>query len=196
MNKAFDQEIQSLKDEDIALLVQRGNKDVFEVLIDRYTDKLDRYIKKFLSNRQDSEDVLQDIFIKCFINIRSFDIDQKFSPWIYRIAHNEAVNLLRRNSHLSFSFDVFDNNLSFIHPKVKEDSESIVEKEIMKSHLDNILSDLSPKYKEIIVLYFYEDMSYRDISDVLKIPVSLVGVRIQRGKEQIKKILKEKGIEN
>lgn len=186
---------QNLTDEEIASFIQKGNVDIFEILIDRYSDKLGRYIRKFLSRREDVEDILQDIFIKCFVNIKSFDTSQKFSPWIYRIAHNEAVNLLKKNSIKVFSFDIFDDTF-FIHPKAKEDSESEAEREILKNHLDEILNDLDQKYKEIIILYFYEELSYKDISDILKIPISLVGVRIQRGKEQIKKILNEKGIDS
>jgi RNA polymerase sigma-70 factor (ECF subfamily) len=181
-----------LTDEEIVLLVQKGNKEHFELIITRYTDKLNRYLNKFLSNQEDKEDLLQDVFIKCFININSFDIGQKFSPWIYRIAHNEAVNLLKKNSNRPFSFDIFDEALSFTHPKAKEDSENDSEKLLIKKYLDSILEEIDGKYKEIIVLYFYEDLSYKDISDVLKIPISLVGVRIQRGKKEIKKILEEK----
>lgn len=190
----FDQE-KDLNDEEIALLVQKGNTAIYEVLISRYTEKIDRYLRKFLSSQEDVEDILQDIFIKCFVNIQSFDTDQRFSPWIYRIAHNEAVNLLKKNSSRPFSFDIFSETLTFVHPKAKENSENQAERELIKNYLDQILNDLDQKYKEIIVLYFYEDMSYKDISDVLKIPTSLVGVRIQRGKEQIKKILKERGLE-
>lgn len=85
-----------LKDEEVILLIQKGNKDIFEIIIERYTDKLQRYLNKFLSNKEDKEDLLQDVFIKSFVNINSFDTDQKFSSWIYRIAHNEAVNLLKK----------------------------------------------------------------------------------------------------
>ena len=181
-----------LTDEEIALLVQKGNKEHFELIITRYTDKLNRYLSKFLSNIEDKQDLLQDVFVKCFVNINNFDTDQKFSPWIYRIAHNEAVNLLKKNSNRPFSFDIFDEALSFAHPKAKEDSESDSEKLLIKKYLDSVLEDIDTKYKEIVVLYFYEDMSYKDISDVLKIPVSLVGVRLQRGKKENKKILEEK----
>lgn len=181
-----------LTDEEIVLLVQKGKKDYFGLIIERYTEKLNRYLNKFLSNKEDQQDLLQDIFVKCFININNFDTDQKFSSWIYRIAHNEAVNLLKKNSGRPFSFDIFDEALSFAHPKAKEDSENDTEKLLIKKYLDSILEEMDIKYKEIIILYFYEDFSYKDISDVLKIPVSLVGVRIQRGKKEIKRILEEK----
>lgn len=193
-NKNDKKDYIDLKDEEIVLLIQKGNKDIFDLIIDRYTDKIERYLKKFLSNKEDQEDLLQDIFIKCFININSFDTDQKFSPWIYRISHNEAINLLKKNSNRPFSFDIFDEAFSFTHPKAKEDSESDSERILIKKYLDSILEDISIKYKEIIILYFYEDLSYKDISDVLKIPISLVGVRIQRGKKEIRKILEERKI--
>jgi len=196
MKRSFDQKILDLNDEEISLLVQNGNQDAFAEIISRYTDKLNRYLYKFLSNSEDVEDLLQDIFIKCFVNIKSFDTNQRFSPWIYRIAHNEAINLIKKNSKIPFSFDIFDETLSFIHPKAKENSEDEAERKIIKSHLDEILNDIDKKYKEIIVLYFYEDLSYKDISDILKIPISLVGVRIQRGKEQVKKAFEKKGIQN
>lgn len=181
-----------LTDEEVVLLIQNGNKEKFDLIIERYTNKLNRYLSKFLSNVDDQQDLLQDIFIKSFVNINSFDIEQKFSPWIYRIAHNEAVNLLKKNSTRPFSFDIFDEALSFAHPKAKEDSESDSEKLLIKKYLDSVLEEIDAKYKEIIILYFYEDLSYKDISDILKIPISLVGVRLQRGKKEIKKILEEK----
>lgn len=181
-----------LSDENIAILIQNGNKEHFGLIIERYTDKLDRYLSKFLSNKEDKQDLLQDIFIKSFVNINSFDSGQKFSPWIYRIAHNEAVNLLKKNSNRPFSFDIFDEALSFAHPKAKENTEDESEYLLIKKYLDNILEELDSKYKEIIILYFYEEFSYKDISDVLKIPISLVGVRIQRAKKEIKKILQER----
>ncbi len=195
MNKSFDQSLYDLNDEKLALLIQNGKSDVFEILINRYEDKISRYLRKFLSNKEDIEDILQDIFIKCFVNIQSFDTQQRFSPWIYRIAHNEAVNLLKKNYIRPFSFDIFDETLPFVHPKAKEESVSKAENEIIKRYLDNIFDKLDSKYREIIILYFYEDMSYKDISDVLKIPISLVGVRIQRAKIIIKKILSEENIQ-
>ncbi len=88
-----------LSDEQLAVLVQNGDKEKFGVLMERYQGKLFRYGKKFLSNEDNIEDVVQDVFIKTYQNIQSFDSTQRFSPWIYRIAHNTYVNAL---STLSF----------------------------------------------------------------------------------------------
>jgi len=194
MKNSFDREVLKLEDEEIALLVQKGNSDYFELIISRYEDRIRRYLKKFLANRDDVEDVLQNIFIKCFVNINSFYITQKFSPWIYRIAHNEAINLLKKNLSRPFSFDIFEEGLIFTNVKAKEDSEDIAERKILKKHLDEVLKEVSSIYREVLTLYFYEEFSYKDISDILKISTSLVGVRIQRAKKEVKNILDKKGI--
>lgn len=181
-----------LTDEELALLVQNGEKEKFGILISRYETKLERYLRKFLQNTEDIEDLLQDIFIKAYTNIQSFDTKLKFNSWIYRIAHNEAVNALKKNTRRPFSFDFLDPELFFAHPEAKERADEVAEREIIKNNLDNILENISPKYREIVVLYFYEELSYKEISDVLKIPTSLVGVRLQRGKNEIKKLLENK----
>jgi len=85
-------------DEAIALRVQGGDGEVFGELIERYQAKLSRYARKFLLDPDDAADIVQDIFIKSYQNIQSFDATRRFSPWIYRIAHNEFVNALKKTS--------------------------------------------------------------------------------------------------
>ena len=83
-----------LTDEEIAEMIQKGNSKFFESLIKRYEAKMTRYARKFLSNYHDIEDLVQNIFIKVYVNIKSFNTSRKFSPWIYRIAHNEFINAI------------------------------------------------------------------------------------------------------
>ena len=84
------------EDEIIAALVQSGQSVLFGVLVKRYEEKMRRYARKFLSNDDDKKDIVQEIFIKAYINIKSFDTKRKFSSWLYRIAHNELVNNLKK----------------------------------------------------------------------------------------------------
>ena len=85
------------KDEKIAQLVQAGDVELFGVLVDRYEKKIKNYGRKFLKNKVDIEDTTQDVFLKAYKNIQGFDTGRKFSPWLYRIAHNELVNRLKKN---------------------------------------------------------------------------------------------------
>src|SRR3989344_5780693 len=102
------------KDEEIALLVQSGKVGFFGLLIHRYEDKMKRYAAKFLSDQEDTKDVVQEIFIKAYVNIQSFDAKRKFSSWLYRIAHNELVNALKKKKNKSF-LPLFDLDIFFPH---------------------------------------------------------------------------------
>jgi len=83
-------------DEAIAARVQNGDADAFSVLLERYEKKIFRYAGKFLSHPDDIKDIVQDVFVKAYVNIKSFDASRRFSPWIYRIAHNEFINALKK----------------------------------------------------------------------------------------------------
>jgi len=142
-----------------------------------------------MRNQDDARDVSQDVFVKVFRNINSFDVSQRFSPWIYRIAHNEAVNNLKRRVREPLHF--FDPELLFPHPVALEDPQSDVEKEEIKMALEKCLELVDEKYREVLVLRYFEDLDYKDISEILKIPVVTVGVRLNRGKNRLKKIYNE-----
>lgn len=178
-----------ITDEELALMVQKGDKEKFGILMERYESKLFRYGKKFLSDPDNIEDVVQEVFIKTYQNIQNFDTKQKFSSWIYRIAHNTYVNLLKKNSKGPLYILDFDTFLSYT---VVEDP-IIREKEIveMRKMVDKGLDKLSPKYKEIIVLYYLEELSYKEISDILQMPIGTVGIRLKRAKEALKEVYNE-----
>lgn len=176
-------------DEAIVLLIKRGDSELFGELVKRYQAKMKRYAHKFLFGRNDTDDLVQDVFIKAYVNLQSFDDSRKFSPWIYRIAHNTYVNALKKKlTDKVFSID-FDTFLP--QPKANETADADSEKEFTKEMLDNHLDMIGEKYREPLVLYFYEDMDYKEISQILGIPASTVGVRINRGKKILKEILEK-----
>lgn len=179
----------TLSDEELAKKVQSGEDNYFGVLMERYQAKIFRYGRKFLSNEENIEDVVQDVFIKTYENIKSFDTAQRFSPWIYRIAHNTYINALKKHSRgpvYMFDFDTLISHTVIDNPIEKEQ-----EQKEMKKIVDRGLSELEPKYREIVVLYYLEDLSYREIADVLQIPIGTVGIRIMRAKEMLREIYKK-----
>jgi len=182
----------SQKDEELALLVQSGKIDFFDFLIERYENKIRRYSRKFLSDYEDINDVLQDIFIKAYKNIQSFDAKRKFSPWLYRLAHNELINALKKkkkNPLPLFDLDVF-------FPQHLSDNNGFgeqIERGEMSELINKCLVRLEPKYREPVILYYFEGLSYKDIADVMQIPISTVGIRIKRAKEIMRTICKKLG---
>ena len=182
-------ESENLTDEQIVLLIQKGDKEKFGTLMERYEEKLSRYGRKFLSRKENINDIVQDIFISTFQNIQSFDTSLKFSSWVYRIAHNMFINEIKKLSKIGISGIDLDILLSYqIYEdpdlKEKEDKE-------LKKMIDACLDQLDTKYREVIILHFIEEFSYKEISDILKIPTGTVGIRIKRAKESLKNIYQE-----
>ncbi len=179
-----------MTDEAIISLIKKGDKKAFETIVDRYLDKIKRYGRKFIYDRDDIDDLVQEVFLKVYININSFDDSRKFSPWIYRIAHNEFVNAIKKRMYeriFRVDFDLF-----IPHPEAKENLEKEGDDFFRKKILDEHLKQIDAKYREVLVLYYFEDMDYKEIADILGIPTSTVGVRLSRGKEMLKKFIGDK----
>jgi RNA polymerase sigma-70 factor, ECF subfamily len=177
-------------DEDIVSNVQKGDLEAFGVLVSRYEAKMLRYGYKFLSQYEDRQDVVQEVFIKAYENIKSFDISQKFSPWIYRIAHNTFINYIKKRQREPMTF--FDPDTFFardVHDESIEDKRKQAE---IREILDQTLAKIDPKYREVLVLYYFEEKDYKEIAEILHVPISTVGVRLRRGKKIMRSIYKQR----
>ena len=172
-------EPQTLSDEAIAAKIQQGQQELFSELLARYEAKILRYTKKFLKEAKDSEDIVQDVFIKTYRNIQSFDTSRKFSSWLYRIAHNECINFLKKKQ--VESVPMFDLDVFFPHIAHQEHTDEVNNQEL-KEILESSLKKLDVKYREPLVLCYIEGFDYKEIADILHIPVATVGVRLTRGK--------------
>jgi RNA polymerase sigma-70 factor (ECF subfamily) len=171
-------------DEALAERLQKGDKSVFVFFMQRYETKLLRYGRKFLPRTEDIQDIVQEVFLSAYENIRSFDTDQKFSPWMYRIAHNAFVNELKknvRNPLLLIDFDTFLSHIAYNDP-----DETERERADMRVLIDKGLEEISPKYREVLILHYLDELGYQEIADVLRVPVSTIGVRLKRGREALR----------
>lgn len=173
-------------DEELARRVQLGDKAAFSALFRRYEPRILRYGRTFLFQYEDIEDAVQDVFIKTYVNINSFDATRKFSSWIYRIAHNTFINVIKKKGREPIAFldlDAFFQLTPVSEPKAP----SRIEQLEVQYNLEQSLTALEPKYREPLVLYYIEEKSYKEIADILRIPVSTVGVRISRAKALLRR---------
>ena len=173
-------------DEQIAIAVQKGDAQAFGLLVERFEPKLLRYARKFLFDYEDGKDMVQEVFIKAYGNIQGFDTSRSFSSWIYRIAHNEFINAIRKKGREPISF--FDPDTLFPHPTASSQADDDLKKAEVKEMVEKCLAKLDPKYREPLVLYYFEDMDYRQISEIMRIPVSTAAIRLKRGKVSLQKI--------
>ena len=117
-------ESHNLTDKQIAKNVQGGDKNAFAFLMEKYEEKIKRYSRKFVP-QDEIDDIAQKVFLKAFVNINSFKVHLKFSSWLYRIAHNELVNFLKKKKTLP----LFDTDTFLPHRSPpQEDMESQLEK--------------------------------------------------------------------
>jgi RNA polymerase sigma-70 factor (ECF subfamily) len=177
------QQIPQPTDEELAKRTQAGDRDAFGMLVERYEQKLSHYGKRFLRVDEDIQDSVQEVFIRAYRNIRSFDTSQRFSPWIYRIAHNAFVNELRKRSRNPFFTIDLDSLVS--HPQSPDVPEQGAHERDMKEMVAKGLETLPPNYREVLILFYEEDLSYKEIADVLQVPIGTVGVRVRRAKEAL-----------
>lgn len=173
--------ISKLSDEEIIENVRSSDKQMYAEIIKRYQTKLMRYASYIMGDDHMGADVVQEGFIKAYINLNGFDTRKKFSSWIYRIVHNEAMNLLRKHKKQR----PLDNRIEF-------DSGVDLEDEFIKnelaSHAHYCLEQMPMMYKEPLSLFYLEEKSYEEISDILRIPVGTVGTRVNRAKGIMKKL--------
>lgn len=174
-------------DEEIASAVQHGDAEAFGELMRRYEPRLERYGKKFLASPDSLEDAIQETFIKAYKSMQSFNASLKFSSWIYRIAHNVFVNELRTKSRSKVFF--MDLDTMFPHVSYEDPSEREREQKEMRLAIDTSMQEIAPHYREVLILYYLEEFSYKEIAEVLKIPVSTVGIKLSRARKALEKHL-------
>lgn len=159
----------------------------FGVVIERYEEKLSRYIERLgVRVHDDRLDVLQEIFIKAYKNLNSFDGSFKFSSWIYRIAHNEAITWYRKRSVRPEGHLVADGEEVMLLTKDGSlGAEQLFDESVGAKEVLRALDEIDIKYKEALILRFFEYKEYDEISDILRIPIGSVGTLILRGKKQL-----------
>lgn len=169
------------------------DRNAYSLIVERYEAPLTRYIKRLgCSDNDATKDLLQEIFIKTYLNLNDYDNSLQFSSWIYRIAHNETVSFFRKNStrpRVAISYEELE---MFEQVKDEVDIRLIVEQAHDTRILHDSLTRLENKYRDVLILRFLEEKSYDEISDILKIPMGTVATLVSRGKAKLKTLLVEK----
>jgi len=186
-------ELDSKTDEEIIELITH-NQNYFYVIIERYETKLLNYIFR-ISNvtHEEAEDILQEVFIKVYMYINSFDKNLKFSSWVYRITHNLVIDKIRKEK---FVVKMSSEDKDKIIEKIKYDFniEKEIDNALLKNNIEKIFSEMDKKYKDILELKYLEEKDYNEISDILSKPIGTVGILINRAKKQFRELAQNKNL--
>lgn len=175
----------SLSDEELIVYIRTQDSNAFAEVIRRYQEKLLRYAHYLVADEAAAADVVQESFITVFIHLQSFNESKKFSSWIYRIVHNKSLNVIKKNK----KFVTLDFALNQDDDVDLEDA--VIQKELIENaHV--CLEKMPIEYRVPLTLFFLEEKSYNEISDILRIPVNTVGTRIRRAKLLLRKVCQTK----
>ena len=174
--------------------LKRGDKQAFALMVDAHSDKIYRLALKMLGNEQDAEDLLQEVFIKAFKNIQGFEGRSKVSTWLYRIAVNESLMLLRKRKGVTVDIDQeYETNDGELMPRQITDWCCLPEKELMSGEtrqaIDLAIQSLSDANRAAFLLRDVEGLSTQDAAEVLNISESALKVRLMRARLALREVL-------
>lgn len=174
MNKVSDQEIINQ--------ILKGDYDLFSEILERYERQIFVYCLRILNfHQENAQDVCAQSFVKAYLNLDSYNPKLKFSSWLYRIAHNEAINWIKKESKQK-TYDLDKYSFYFYYQKEDLDFSNL--------DLEKILDQLSYKDRNFLTLFYLEEKNLQEISDILKITVSSVKTGLHRARIRAKKLIK------
>lgn len=188
--------MKAMSDQQLALAVQSGDRAAAQALMERYQDGLFGLALRLLRNREDAAEVSQEAMVKALARIGTYDSTRPFSPWVYRIARNLCIDRHRRRRP-SYEFDEGRDAAPVMEQGTnvyKRSPDALVHQHRVNEALDEALEGLGAIYREIIVLYHYDHMTYREIAEHLGVPEGTVMNRLFRARKKMQTALVAKGI--
>src|SRR5687768_7402170 len=187
--------VKQLTDLELITSAIRGREDGFEALVLRYQRPITGYIFRMLGDYEASLDVSQEVFIKVYNSLSRYSSEYKFSTWLYRIAHNAAIDHMRRNSVSPQSLETenADGTYQLQIECPKPTPEQDRERSEWRTEIDNVVKRLPAAYRELIVLRHSRDLSYDEIAEVTGLPLGTVKNRLFRAREMMRDIFLERG---
>lgn len=182
-------------DTDVDLIeLSKKNPEFFGILMERYQEPLFHYIRRISQlSKDDTDDLLQEVFIKIYQKLNEYSETLKFSSWAYRIAHNHVIDYFRKTSARPHTNALEDYEWEKMIKASVHIEKDIMDKDCAEK-IKKCIQDMPLAYKEILILRFIEEKEYEEIMDILKKPKGTVATLIRRGKKLLAKKMKEQHI--
>lgn len=181
-----------MTDIEIINIILHGNQDKFRMLVEKYQSMVFRTCMGFLHDKDDADDLTQEVFIQIYQSLNSFKGDAAFSTWVYRITINASLNMVHKNSRtpilnrIGSLFDSGKEKEKFPPAYYNEDPESILIRHEKSKWIQDALDSLSENQRTAIVLSKYDDLSQKEIAEIMKTTEGAVEALIQRAKANLK----------
>lgn len=179
-----------MNEERIVCELKAGNYTVFKEIVELFKNRVFGMAYKFTNNYEEAQDLSQEIFLKIYKEIGGFRFESKLSTWIYRISINTCLDWKRKNSKVKIlSTSIINNDDEAVELDIKDDNplpdEAFIQSENQRE-VHELVYKLPDKYKTVIIMYHFNNMSYQDISTALNIPERTVETRLYRARRLLK----------
>ncbi|HOF20187.1 MAG TPA: sigma-70 family RNA polymerase sigma factor [Bacteroidales bacterium] len=177
-----------MTDSELITLILQGDRDSFRILVERYQQMVFRTCMGFLHNREEAEDLAQDVFIRAYQSLSRFRGESAFSTWLYRIAVNASLNRTRRSS-LKITFETLENTVISAPATSEDDPEKILISREQSVWLRRAVNSLPENQRTAIILSKYEDLSQKEIAEIMMTSEGAVESLLFRAKRNLRKRL-------
>ena len=181
--------MKNLSDVEIIESVKKGNTADYSILLDRYKNKAFSMLKRMLKNDFDAEEILMDCFLKAYNNLNTFKYESKFSTWFYRIVYNTALTKLSSTKRKIENEMSSVDDLHYLESTYNADD---LVKDDLSVLVKKIVNELPPKNAAVITMFYLEEMSGEEISEVLQISVANVKVILHRSRNLLREIIEKR----
>jgi len=168
-----------IEDRDLIVKARRGQVDAYNVLVSRWEKRVFNYLLRLVGNREDALDLSQDVFLKAYQSLKKLEDTGRFAPWLYRIAHNEAYSLLRRN-----------------RPEGEMETEPATAGATARMYpvelsltVERALAGLTVDQREAVQLKVYQGFKFDEMAEILGCPVSTIKSRLYTALDLLKQML-------
>jgi RNA polymerase sigma-70 factor (ECF subfamily) len=173
-------------DKDILIQAKAGDLHAFEYILSFYEKAIYNYVLRIVRNSQNAKDITQETFIKVYTHRKDIDPEKNIKTWIFTIATNTAYDLLRGKKRKNeISIDEDDETISSLQTYYVQEG--------LISDVDKALTQINSEYRKVLVLFYQQGFEYKEIAEILGVPINTVKTHISRGKEQLKEKLKNYG---
>lgn len=174
-----------------------GEQSAYAELMQRYNRSLYHTILKMVRNVDDAEDLTIEAFAKAFRSLDKFKQEYTFSTWLFRIATNNCIDFIRKKKLNTYSIDNFfrDDSGDDVGLDVKDEQLDPQEEAIKTQKIElmqELVAKLSPKYRKLVTMRYFEEMQYQEIADELKLPLGTVKAQLHRARELLYDLIKDK----
>jgi RNA polymerase sigma-70 factor, ECF subfamily len=185
-------------DAELAASALRGSQDAFRELVKRFERPVYTLVLRMVQDQGTAEDLAQEVFVKAFRRLSTYDPQWKFSSWLFKIAHNTTIDHLRRGTLETVSLEPAEDEergslAAVLQDETRENPAAAAERRDLARSLERAISRLRPEYRQAVLMFYAHGASYQEICELTALPLGTVKTNLHRARKELAQAMTELG---